>query len=120
MGALIEAYHDDAGIIWPESVAPFQVGLLNLKTSDEKCTRLCDDLYQNLQNQNIEVLYDDSEERAGGKFATMDLIGLPWQIRAGNRTVESGQVELKHRATGEVQEIALGDVIARLKEKAAF
>lgn len=116
IGALIEANHDEAGIIWPESVAPFQVGLLNLKTSDEKATKICDDIYQTLQNQNIDVLYDDSQDRAGAKFATMDLIGLPWQVRVGNRTLESGQVEIKCRATGETREISYGDLVNYLKE----
>lgn len=116
IGALIEANHDEAGIIWPESVAPFQVGLLNLKTSDEKATKICDDIYQTLQNQNIDVLYDDSQDRAGAKFATMDLIGLPWQVRVGNRTLESGQVEIKYRATGETQEINYGDLVNHFKE----
>ena len=116
VGALIEANHDEAGIIWPESVAPFQIGLLNLKASDPQSTKICDDIYQTLQGQNIEVLYDDSQDRAGAKFATMDLIGLPWQVRAGNRTLESGYVEVKYRATGEVQEIHYSDLVQHLKK----
>ena len=117
VGALIEAYCDEAGIIWPESVAPFHVGLLNLKAKDEKTTQICDEIYQNLHNQNIEVLYDDSEDRPGAKFATMDLIGLPWQIRVGTRTSESGYVEVKYRATGEVQDINYHDVVHHLKKE---
>ena len=116
IGALIEANHDEAGIIWPESVAPFQVGLLNLKTSDEKCIDLCESIYQTLKNQNIDVLYDDSQDRAGAKFARMDLIGLPWQVRVGTRAVETGHIELKYRATGETHEIHHNDLIDHFKK----
>ena len=97
VGALIEAGHDDKGIIWPESVAPFRVGIVNLRSGDEACDGLCETLYQRLQQAGIEVLYDDREERAGAKFATMELIGLPWQVAVGPRGAKSGTLEVKRR-----------------------
>jgi prolyl-tRNA synthetase len=114
VGAIIEASHDDAGIIWPESVAPFHVGLVNLKVTDAAAARFCDDIYARLRRANIEVLYDDRDERAGAKFATMDLIGLPWQLVVGPRGLASGTVELKRRATGEKQELSLDSALSKL------
>jgi prolyl-tRNA synthetase len=101
VGAIIEASHDDAGIIWPESVAPFHVGLINLKAGDAKVDAAAEDLYGRLTKAGIAVLYDDLDQRAGAKFATMDLIGLPWQIVVGPKGVERGEVEVKRRETGE-------------------
>jgi prolyl-tRNA synthetase len=101
VGAIIEASHDDAGIIWPESVAPFHVGLINLKAGDAKVDAAAEDLYGRLTKAGITVLYDDLDQRAGAKFATMDLIGLPWQVIVGPKGVERGEVEVKRRATGE-------------------
>lgn len=103
VGAIIEASHDDAGIIWPESVAPFSVGLLNLNTRDDACRDMCERLYEQFRNKGVDVLYDDTTERAGGKFATADLIGLPWQIRVGPRTLKEGQVEVYNRRTREAE-----------------
>jgi len=113
-GAIIEASHDDAGIIWPEEVAPFKVGLINLKADDDDCTAACDDAYAALREKGIEVLYDDRATRAGAKFADMDLIGLPWQLIIGPRGLKSGTVELKNRATGEREEISLESALAQL------
>ncbi|OIQ86987.1 proline--tRNA ligase [mine drainage metagenome] len=110
MGALIEAYHDDAGIVWPEAVAPFRIGLINLKKGDAACDEACETLYRAFGD---EVLYDDRDERAGAKFANMDLIGLPWQVIVGPKGLASGAVEVKNRASGERQEMSLSDVIAR-------
>ena len=101
MGAIIEACHDDAGIVWPDSVAPYAVGLINMRADDAKCAAAADDLYARLRTAGIETLYDDRDERGGAKFATMDLIGIPWQIVIGPRGLERGVVELKRRATGE-------------------
>jgi prolyl-tRNA synthetase len=114
VGGIIEASHDDAGIIWPESVAPYKVGLINLKADDAACRAACDDLYAKLQAAGVEVLYDDTEERAGVKFAEMDLIGLPWQLVVGPRGLKSGIVELKKRAGGERQELSPEAALARL------
>jgi len=105
VGAIIEASHDDAGIIWPEAVAPFKVGLINLRYGDEATTAACDDLYTKLTKAGVDVLLDDRDERAGAKFATMDLIGLPWQVVIGPKGVAAGTVEMKNRATGEKVEI---------------
>jgi prolyl-tRNA synthetase len=106
MGAIIEASHDDAGIIWPESVAPYRVGLISLKADDPKTRQVCEDLYQKLSAAGVEVLYDDTEERAGAKFSTFDLIGLPWQVIVGPRGLANNQVEIKNRKTGERQNLA--------------
>ena len=114
VGGIIEASHDDAGIIWPESVAPFKVGLINLKSGDEACDAACEDFYGKLNNLDIEVLYDDTPGRAGEKFANMDLIGLPWQATIGPRGGKSGVVEVKNRATGEKQELGLNDALQLL------
>jgi prolyl-tRNA synthetase len=113
-GAIIEASHDDAGIIWPEAVAPFAVGLINLKAADAACRQVCDDLYRKLTAAGVEVLYDDRDERAGTKFADMDLIGLPWQLAVGPRGLEKGMVEMKARRGGERQELAIDAALAKL------
>ncbi len=114
VGAIIEASHDGAGIIWPESVAPFKVGLINLKSGEAGTDRACDDIYAKLSNARIEVLYDDTSERAGAKFNTMDLIGLPWQLIVGPRGLADGQVELKRRSTGEAVSLSIDDALGRL------
>ncbi len=114
VAAIIEAHHDEDGIKWPVSVAPFKVGLLNLKIKDEACTKLCEDLYDKLLQAGVEVLYDDRDMGTGAKFADMDLIGLPWQIIIGPRSVTSGQCELKNRRTGEKIELSLEDALKRV------
>jgi len=115
VGAIIEASHDDAGIIWPESVAPFKVGLINLKAGDAATNAACEDLYAKLDGAGISVLYDDTDERAGVKFSTMDLIGLPWQLLVGPRGLANGVVEIKHRASGERSELSVDAALAKLK-----
>jgi prolyl-tRNA synthetase len=114
VGAIIEASHDEAGIIWPEPVAPFRVGVINLKSGDAETDRAADGLYQSLLLQGTEVLYDDRDERAGAKFAAMDLIGLPWQAVVGPRGLKDGVVELKNRRTGEREMVPFEAVAARL------
>ena len=101
IAAIIEASHDDAGIIWPESVAPFDVVIINMKAGDAECDRVCEQLYAAHQAAGLDVLYDDTDQRAGGKFATADLIGVPWQVIVGPRGVAAGEVEVKRRSTGE-------------------
>ncbi len=113
-GAIIEASHDEDGIIWPEVVAPFKVGLINLRAGDEACDAACESLYNALTGADVSVLYDDREERAGVKFAEMDLIGLPWQVAVGPRGVKAGTVELKARGA-EREELAPEAVVARLR-----
>ena len=114
-GAIIEASHDDKGIIWPESVSPFHIGLINAKTEDLKLTSVADSFYQTLTQKRWEILYDDRPERIGVKFAHMDLIGLPWQIIIGNKTLEHQTVELRKRKTGESQDLSLESCINYLK-----
>jgi len=114
VGAIIEASHDDAGIIWPEPVAPFKVGLVNLKAGDQGCARACEDSYAKLRGAGVEVLYDERDERAGTKFAEMDLIGLPWQLVIGPRGLAKGAVELKRRRDGAREELSLDSALSRL------
>jgi prolyl-tRNA synthetase len=114
VGALIEVYHDDAGIVWPEPVAPYRVGLINLRPADEACSALVADLEAKLTRAGLEPLIDDREETAGAKFAAMDLIGLPWQAVVGPRGVKQGVVELKRRADGERIEVSPEAMIQRL------
>ncbi len=114
VGGIIEASHDEAGIIWPESVAPFPVGLINLRTGDDACDAVCADLEAKLAAAGKEPLYDDRSERAGAKFADMDLIGLPWQVIVGPRGLKNGVVELKNRATGEREELSIDSALAKL------
>ncbi|PHZ85331.1 proline--tRNA ligase [Paremcibacter congregatus] len=114
VGALIEANHDDNGIIWPEAVAPYKVGLINLRTKDDECTAACDDIYRQLGDAGVEVLYDDRDMGAGGKFADMDLAGMPWQLIIGPRGLKNGVVEVKNRATGEREELSLEDALKKV------
>jgi prolyl-tRNA synthetase len=114
VGGLIEASHDASGIVWPESVAPFRVGLVNMRADDAACTAAADRIYARLGEAGVETLYDDRDERGGAKFATMDLIGLPWQLIVGPKGLERGIVELKRRATGEREELSLDSALARL------
>ncbi len=112
--AIIEACHDERGIIWPEAVAPFKVGLVNLKAGDASCDETCEAFYSALEKQGISVLYDDRQESVGVKLSTMDLIGLPWQLRVGPKGLAGGVVELKNRRTGETLEIAKDQALASL------
>lgn len=114
VGAIIEACHDEAGAIWPESVAPFQVGLVNLRQGDGDCDAACEDIFAKLRDAGREVLYDDRDERAGVKFADMDLIGLPWQVVAGPRGLKNGVVELKRRAGGAREEVSIESALAQI------
>ena len=101
IAAVIEAMHDENGIIWPESIAPFDVALINMKVGDAACDELCERVYSVLTKAGKDVLYDDTDQRAGGKFASADLIGLPWQVIIGPRGAAAGEIEIKNRRTGE-------------------
>jgi prolyl-tRNA synthetase len=114
VAAIIEASHDEAGIIWPEAVAPGKVGLVTMRQDDEATVAAADDLYGKLATAGVEVLYDDRDERGGVKLGTMDLIGLPWQVIIGPRGIATGVVELKNRATGGKEELSLESALARL------
>jgi prolyl-tRNA synthetase len=113
IGAIIEAFHDEAGIIWPEAVAPFHIALLNLKQGAAETDAACASLYQQLNAAGVDVLYDDRDERPGAKFATADLIGVPWQILVGPKGLAEGKVELKRRSDGSREMLGLADVAAR-------
>ena len=114
VGAIIEASHDEKGIIWPEGVTPYHCGIINLKQGDKEADSACESLYNSLSTAGLEPLYDDRNERAGGKFATMDLIGLPWRITVGPRGLKSGLVELTNRRTGKSDEISPEAAIKKL------
>ena len=116
VGAIIEASHDEAGIVWPDAVAPFDIGLVNIKPGDVAVDGACTELERRMAEQGIEVLHDDTEARAGAKFARMDLIGLPWQAVIGPRGVANGTIELKHRASGMRVELPLEAALAKLVE----
>jgi prolyl-tRNA synthetase len=114
--AIIEASHDDNGIIWPKSVAPFDVSIINMKSGDTACDTASESLYAQLSKAGFDVLYDDTDDRAGAKFATADLIGVPTQIIVGPRSIANGEVELKDRKSGEretlTMEAALNKILA--------
>ena len=114
IGAIIEASHDAAGIIWPEAVAPFRVVLINLRADDATCTAAADALYDRLAAVGVEVLYDDRDERGGAKFATADLIGIPWQVVVGPKGVAAGTVEVKRRGQGVREEMSVEAAVARV------
>ncbi len=114
VGAIIEASHDEHGIIWPDSVAPFDVGIINLKVGDAACDAACKTIHDALVMKCKDVLVDDRDERAGVKFADMDLIGIPWQIVIGPKGVAKGVVELKRRATGVKEELSFESAITKL------
>jgi prolyl-tRNA synthetase len=114
VGAIIEASHDEAGIVWPEPVAPWRVGIVTMRADDEASLSAADALYEQLTNAGIETLYDDRDERGGVKLGSMDLIGLPWQVIIGPRGIASGTVELKRRSTGKREELSIESAVARL------
>ncbi len=114
MGAIIEASHDSAGIVWPDSVAPFDVGLINLRVDDAACSAAANDLQGRLEAAGKTVLHDDRDARGGEKFATMDLIGLPWQVIVGPKGVAAGTVEVKRRSSGEKHELSIESLMAKL------
>jgi prolyl-tRNA synthetase len=114
VGAIIEANHDEKGIIWPEGVTPFHCGLINLRQGDDETDLACEKIYTSLKLVGLDVLYDDRTERAGGKFATMDLLGLPWRITVGPRGLKNNVVELVSRRTGVSEEVSIDQVSKRL------
>jgi prolyl-tRNA synthetase len=114
VAAIIEASHDDAGIKWPEAVAPFKVAILNLKQGGADTDAACETLYRDLSAKGIEVLYDDLDQRPGAKFATADLIGIPWQILVGPKGLAEGKVEVKKRSDGSRELMSAADAVSRL------
>jgi len=116
VGAIIEASHDDSGIVWPEAVAPWHVGLVTMRADDEPSIVAAGSIYEKLREAGVDTLYDDRDERGGVKLGSMDLIGLPWQLIVGPRGIAAGTVELKRRSTGEREELSLESALARLTE----
>jgi len=114
VGAIIEAFHDEAGIKWPEPVAPFRAVILNLKQGSADTDGACEALYAALTARGVEVLYDDRDQRPGAKFATADLIGIPWQVLIGPKGLAEGKVEIKCRADGSRELLTAADVLERL------
>ena len=114
VGAIIEASHDEAGIVWPEAVSPWRVGIVTMRADDDPSVAAADSLCGRLTAAGVEVLYDDRDERGGVKLGSMDLIGLPWQVIVGPRGIASGTVELKRRSTGEREELSIESALARL------
>jgi prolyl-tRNA synthetase len=114
VGAIIEASHDERGIIWPEGVTPFHAGVVNLKVGDAAADAASEDICAKMEAAGLEPLYDDTDERAGAKFATQDLIGLPWRITVGPRGLKNGVVELTSRRTGESEELSPDAAVERL------
>ena len=116
LGAIIEASHDDKGIIWPEGVTPFHAGIVNLKQGDAATDAACEAIYAALKAKGLDPLYDDRDERAGAKFATMDLIGLPWRVTVGPRGLANGKVELTSRRTGISEEMTAEAAVDRIAQ----
>ncbi|HEY4545828.1 MAG TPA: His/Gly/Thr/Pro-type tRNA ligase C-terminal domain-containing protein, partial [Pedomonas sp.] len=114
VAGIIEASHDENGIVWPEEVAPYKVGLINMRVDHEGCTTAADELYAKLSEAGIEVLYDDRDERGGAKFATMDLIGIPTQVIVGPKGIEKGVVEVKDRKSGNREEMTVEALLTKL------
>ena len=117
VGGIIEASHDDKGIIWPDSVAPFDVAIVNLKPGDAACDSVCAELYHGCIKAGMDPLLDDRDERPGAKLAAMDLIGIPWQVVVGPRGLDNGVIEVKRRKTGETEELAPAGVVNRLQHR---
>ncbi len=117
VAALIEASHDDDGIIWHKSVTPFHIGLVNLRQGSEATDMMCEALYEKLQKAGLTVLYHDTDERAGNKFSDMDLIGLPFRVAIGPKGAEKGLCEIKDRKTGIITELSLDDTVRFLREQ---
>lgn len=115
VGAIVEAHHDAKGIIWPESVAPFKVILINLRAQDAECSKACDDIYTQLKNAGIETLYDDTDNSAGSKFATAELIGIPYQIVIGPKGLKEGNAEITQRKKGDKQSVSLSNIVEYIR-----
>ena len=118
VGGIIEASHDDRGIIWPRAVAPFDVAVVNLKAGNETCDSCSEDLYAKLQAAGADPLYDDRDDRPGAKLAAIDLIGIPWQIVVGPRGMANGVVEVKNRRTGEAVEVSPDSALSMVMQDA--
>jgi len=119
VAAIIEVFHDDKGIVWPQAVAPFDMSLINLHTNDEVCNQMCDKLYSKLTELGVEVLYDDSKSSPGYKFSTHDLIGVPMQIIVGSKLAKQNKLELKDRKTNKIMELDVDSMISTIKKESS-
>ena len=117
VGGIIEASHDEKGIIWPEEVAPFTLAIINLKPGHEEADKVAEALYQSALDDGYDALLDDSAESPGAKMATMDLIGVPWQVILGPRSLDKGEVEVKNRKTGQSVAMSPDSVASFLKDQ---
>ena len=117
VGAIIESSHDERGIIWPEAVAPFSVGLINLKTKDQDACSICDDIYNNFLQRGIEVLYDNKDDSPGAKFSRMDLIGVPTQIIFGNNSLKDQLIEIKIRKSGQTEKVKIIEIVDKIDNR---
>ena len=116
VGAIIEANHDEQGIVWPSEVSPFDIALINIKNDDLEVNNVCEDIYNRLSLKGIEILYADRNDRAGAKFATMDLIGIPWRITVGPRGLKEGNIELFSRKSKSSEILKVDECINRCLE----
>ena len=114
--AVIESSNDKNGIIWPKSISPFDIALINLNLKNKDLKKISDDIYLKLKNNHIDVLYDDSNERPGEKFANMDLIGIPYQIIIGEKSIKNNELEIKNRQNNEIKKIKLDNLNEIIKE----
>jgi prolyl-tRNA synthetase len=115
VGAIIESSNDDKGIIWPKSVSPYDIGLINLKQKDNDITAISNGVYEKLLSAGFDVLYDDKNDNPGVKFSRMDLIGLPFQVIVGNKSKNDSILEVKNRKTGDISEVSTENITSFFK-----
>ena len=115
VGAIIESSNDEKGIIWPKSVSPYDIGIINLKQKDDDITLISDDVYEKLLSAGFDVLYDDKDDNPGVKFSRMDLIGLPYQVIIGNKSKSDSILEVKNRKTGDISEVNIKNITSFFK-----
>jgi len=116
VAAAIEQQHDDRGIVWPMTIAPFQVIVVPVNVNDEKIAAAAETLYRELEEAGVEVLLDDRDERAGVKFNDADLIGIPIRVTLGPKSVAAGSVEMRMRRTGETRLIPVAEAAAVIRD----
>jgi prolyl-tRNA synthetase len=107
VGAIIEACHDDKGVVWPAAVAPFSTAVVSLRADDAQVSAVCEDAYGKLLRAGVDVMYDDTADRPGAKLSTLELIGVPQALVVGPKGVKAGIVEFKDRKSGATEELTL-------------
>jgi prolyl-tRNA synthetase len=118
MGTVVDLLSDEKGIVWPSSIAPFQVHLIGLNSDDQEIKEFADTVYMELKEAGVEVLYDDRNARPGEKFADADLMGMPFRVVVSRKTKEEGQFEIVERQTGETTFVNEDDLFARFTKTA--